>query len=65
MKKTIITSILSVTLTLLICSGILNFYQFSQRKVYSCIEGYDKESRDQMQELINNNPGMNLKGIKK
>lgn len=65
MKQILVTSVLSVTVTLLLCSTFLNIYQYSQRKIYSCVEGYDKESRDQMQEIINSNPGMNLKGVKK
>ena len=66
MKHTIVTVVLSVSLTLLLCSGLLNYYQYSQRSVYSCMDGYDQESRDQMQDIVNQNAGMNLpKGSRK
>ena len=60
MKHTIITATLSVALTLLICSSLLNLYQFSQMNVYSCMDGYTRQQRNDIQNLIEENAGFNL-----
>lgn len=60
MTHTIITSVLSVSLTLLVCSASLNYYQFNQQTVYSCKDGYTPKERAEMDKLSRENPGMNI-----
>lgn len=60
MKHTVVTIVLSVSLTLLLCSGLLNYYQYSQRSVFSCTDGYSPAVRNAMNTLIRESAGMNL-----